>query len=299
MKDPLKDETLLARYASGELSADELEQLKAWEGFAEMERILQVADTLEAPEFDAESLWENLKEKRVRPGRRLPLWIPYGMAAGIALVLGWFFFQQPGTNSFETQVAEQLTVTLPDGSIADLNENTTLEYKRRSWNKDRRLQLKGEAFFQVEKGSTFTVATPSGDVTVLGTSFLVQTEANTLRVRCYTGMVNVDGAGAIVPGEAVEVIDGNLGKRWSLGDVSPPNWSKPFTEFKQAPLKVVVQELEWFFDVKIVLADAEAERLFDGQFLHQDLETALKMVTEPMGLGYEIQADGRVILERE
>jgi transmembrane sensor len=39
------------------------------------------------------------------------------------------------------------------------------------WSKERTLSLEGEAFFEVQKGSKFSVVTSDGIVEVLGTSF--------------------------------------------------------------------------------------------------------------------------------
>jgi len=54
-----------------------------------------------------------------------------------------------------------------------LNSKSTISFNKTDWKNNRQLTLDGEAYFKVEKGSTFTVNTNNGSVTVLGTQFNV------------------------------------------------------------------------------------------------------------------------------
>lgn len=98
-------------------------------------------------------------------------------------------------------------VSLPDGSVAKLNGDAVLEYNSSTWQINRHVSLHtGEAFFEVKKGSKFTVNTSLGDVQVLGTSFNVSVAKNELNVACKTGSVEVRPPGnraslILIPGE--------------------------------------------------------------------------------------------------
>jgi len=99
------------------------------------------------------------------------------LVAAAAFVLWW---QQPV--EVRTAVGEQTTVTLPDGSTADLNGGSTLRYARGFavfpgvTADTRSVQLEGEAFFAVRKGERpFSVRTENAQVEVLGTRFNVRT----------------------------------------------------------------------------------------------------------------------------
>jgi len=99
-----------------------------------------------------------------------------------ALAVGTWWWQQPV--SVTTAAGQQTTVTLPDGSTAELNGATTLSYARGFQSlpfvaaSQRRVRLDGEAFFTVEsRDRPFHVVTPNARVEVLGTEFGVRTHA--------------------------------------------------------------------------------------------------------------------------
>lgn len=87
-------------------------------------------------------------------------------------------------NSFEV-------VALPDNSIVFLNHNSSITYDEAF--KPRRIELSGEAFFDVSSStSSFVVSTTLGDVAVTGTSFNVKAEEDMLDVEVEEGGVLVD-----------------------------------------------------------------------------------------------------------
>ena len=69
-----------------------------------------------------------------------------------------------------------------------LNELSQLEYNASKWDENRSLELKGEAFFDVEKGKRFDVTTEFGNVSVLGTEFNVLSRDSIFKVSCYEGL---------------------------------------------------------------------------------------------------------------
>ncbi len=89
------------------------------------------------------------------------------VAAGIALWL------QPRTVTVPYGAME--TVTLPDGSVAELGSGSTLTYRNFRGRAQRRVTLEGEAFFDVaEAERPFIVETFNASISVLGTRFNVR-----------------------------------------------------------------------------------------------------------------------------
>ena len=82
-----------------------------------------------------------------------------------------------------------MVVTLPDNSIVTLRGGSELSYAPYWWFADRSLQFEGEAFFDVEKGSSFTVQSDNGVTQVLGTSFSIYANDENYEVFCKTGKV--------------------------------------------------------------------------------------------------------------
>jgi len=95
--------------------------------------------------------------------------------ASIAIWYNYFRFEPM---IYETKYGQVQTIALPDGSKVILNANSRLEINL-AWSDEgsREVNLKGEAFFEVEKKPTnkqkFIVHTADLDVVVLGTRFNV------------------------------------------------------------------------------------------------------------------------------
>ena len=128
----------------------------------------------------------------------------YAWTAAIAASLLLLFWLQPDANTWQTDPGEQVMVYLPDSSAVWLGPGSELSVD--AYADQREVELSGEAFFQVKRGSSFTVRTAHGAVQVLGTSFRVDASGAALHVRCQTGRVAVARAATRVelgPGESV------------------------------------------------------------------------------------------------
>lgn len=100
---------------------------------------------------------------------------------------------EPGS-SLQTEAGERRRVTLRDGSVLFLNENTLVKVKA-----NRRLTLsRGEVYIEVASRrdadhALFVVETPSREVTALGTRFLVEVTDGLTGVHVTQGKVQVEG----------------------------------------------------------------------------------------------------------
>ena len=95
-------------------------------------------------------------------------------AAAVALiVIGAAFFLIP--QSVEAPLGEIAVVSLPDGSTAELNSGSIVQFNRLFGITNRNLSLNGEAYFDVETSDKPFRVAANGTVTeVLGTSFNVR-----------------------------------------------------------------------------------------------------------------------------
>ena len=122
------------------------------------------------------------------------------IAAVIAIILAGIvsvnFYLNSKTLIYTAQneVVEQTT---PDGSVISINRNTSVEYNNNS-NKIRNVKLNGSAFFKVKHDDKvpFVIETQDIKVSVLGTSFLVDSRPNDdfITVVVETGKVSVKDA---------------------------------------------------------------------------------------------------------
>ena len=127
-----------------------------------------------------------VSRQRKRGGER-PAALYWGIAAMFIVLLGigGYYFSE------EKLVTETTAMDyeLPDGSKVKLMGNSSLSYNRVTWFWERKLQLLGKALFKVTPGKTFTVQTEAGDVSVLGTKFLVVQQGKKMLVNCEEGSV--------------------------------------------------------------------------------------------------------------
>ena len=156
-------------------------------------------------------------------------------------------------------------------------------------------------FFKVAKGSKFSVITKEGRVTVLGTQFNVKQRDNYFEVICFEGSVGVDykeKSVVLKPGYSFLIIDGNLYAK-DLDIRLEPSWVDNESYFNSLPYKTVLSELERQYRISIETNNIDLAQLFTGTFKHDDLELALKSVTLPLNLKYQIKNDTTIVLERE
>jgi ferric-dicitrate binding protein FerR (iron transport regulator) len=119
----------------------------------------------------------------------------------VPLILGislYFLYSTSGEENFytaEAPLGQKAKVELPDGSTVWLNSGSNIRYSSEFNKKDRNIELKGEAFFEVKKntGKPFYVHTPFLDVKVTGTRFNVNAynDETLVETSLVAGQVNV------------------------------------------------------------------------------------------------------------
>lgn len=243
--------------------------------------------------------WDEL-QARVESGRspvirmqqrRMP-WI--AAAAAVVIALGVYFFTS-GDDMVTVAMESGNTGTfvLPDGSEVILNADGQLSYAS-DWSESRTVKLNGHAFFNVQKGSTFTVSTPQGDVQVLGTSFDVFARNARFEVYCKTGRVKVKSGNEqqiIVPGELAILDNGQLKK--TAGSDGVTEWINGRFVYENQSLDEVLNEIERQFSIEIDRPSVHSVS-YTGEFENSNLEEALNVVLSPFGMDYKKLSDRRI-----
>lgn len=225
------------------------------------------------------------------------------IAAAVALLIGVFFVYWNRTETISATNGQQLSYTLPDGSSVILNAGSEISFRPSRWADNRKLQLEGEAFFEVEKGSPFEVFSTFGNVEVLGTSFNVYTRKEKFSVACFTGKVKVsepDGRDLqiLTPGQGIETV-GALHHSYNFEPQQEVAWRRGEFIFENVPLDIVLDELQRQYDLQIdVQTDIEG-RNYTGQFNNKDLNGALQMICLPMELAYKLNENGKKVIIQE
>lgn len=226
---------------------------------------------------------------------------PLAIAASVSLLIVavYFSIRLFLPNQVHTQIGEYKVVELPDHSKITLNTSSSISYNPVSWYWSRVVNLEGEAFFEVEKGSDFLVNSKSGTVSVLGTSFNVRDREEEFEVSCKTGKVSVK-AGAqevvLMPDEIVEMnkLSGDLVKRIPE-QTYVATWKDGYFHFDADNLTTVLNEFERQYGVNIELKSSE-ELVFTGYFKIKDLNNSLETVCSAFGLTYRQTGEGNSII---
>lgn len=303
MSKPFQDETLLARWLSGELSAAEQAELEAHADFPAWKAIAEEVSEWQPDLPPSSQTFEQLKAKRPPARvkqlgrRRMFIW---GVAASVLLLigLGWWWNQRP--LNYQTALQEQQLIDLPDGSVVRLNAESEMQFQQ---GQERSVQLAGEAWFNVAPGIPFAVQTANGKVSVLGTSFNVYVREDVLEVHCWTGRVAVRDEVAkferiLTQGQAVRLRAHEEDLSWTFDEPLNEPASQQ-SSFEQVPLSRVMGELVRQYDITFIFssADIPTEERYTGYFPHGNLLEALRTVFQPMGVEAKVGRGKAIILE--
>lgn len=195
------------------------------------------------------------------------------------------------TQTFETQRGNHYTLFLPDNSRVELNAETSLSYKPFWWRVSRSVAMNGEAYFEVQKGSDFTVRCNAGVVKVLGTKFNVKSRAGEFKVTCITGKVSVKVSNQSVilaPDMEAKVVGESFTSAPTTTANEVVSWTKNHFNFTNCSLESVLQEIERQYNIRI-RRPAKIDYFYTGNFFKTtDPKEVLDIVGKPYGLSLEI-----------
>ncbi|WP_075340456.1 FecR family protein [Tenacibaculum agarivorans] len=287
---------LLNKFIEGTISSEEFSKLETQKGFNSYQKILEASSEFSTPHIDEDESFNNFmkktagKEIKPTPVRKLNrTYILSGIAASLLLFFGLFQFLNTN-ETYTTGFGEQLAVVLPDGSKVQLNSDSSLKFNKGSWDNNRKVELEGEAYFKVQKGSQFKVETVEGTVSVLGTQFNVNQHKNFLEVQCFEGKVKVernDNEVILVRGEAVRQIKDQTLEKWNFINTAP-TWKMFESSFTNTPLRYVVENLIKTYGVTVVTDNIDLNKRFSGSYPTRNITVALETITTSMNLTYNL-----------
>ena len=291
----------LAKWLAGEMTEKELIAFQQTPEYATYVKIAKYSSQLEAPDFDADSLYQKTISRKKATPKVIPLYQSKWMkiAAIFVVLLGLtFFFRTTITTTELAENGKKTSFTLPDNSQIVLNSGSEIKYKKWNWDSNRKLDLDGEAYFKVAHGKKFEVNTKLGKVTVLGTQFDVKSRNNRFDVTCYEGRVKVqykDTQVIITKGTSVS-FDADFFERQNINNTKP-EWTSNQIIFRKENLKTIIEELERQYDCEIVLNSEKNAQLFTGTLPSDNIKTALEIVTSTFHLKISNFENQKYILE--
>jgi len=195
-------------------------------------------------------------------------------------------------------------VTLPDGTKVILNSASSLHYPTRFAGTERRVQLEGEAYFEVthNEKQPFVVQSKGQQVQVLGTAFNINAYENEplVATTLVTGSVRIihgtdDRKSALLkPGQQAVLRNDRLILR-EVDAADYVAWKDGLIVLSQADLPTIVRRLERWYDVEF-----DPSGLPGGQSLNGELptDTRLSGILDVLELntGVKFKIQGRRIV---
>ena len=306
---------LIGKYLSGEADQEEIRFVELWaEKDIENRKYLEhcklifdkTFEVKELQEFDTDAAWSKMKARMGgTPVRALGSadkksdrnyhWM---IAASILVVMGIGFFayklMMPSSSSTTQLVAgtETKSDTLPDGSGVFMNKRTALTYTYDKKEKSHRVNLRGEAYFNIqhEKEKTFIVDVSGVYVKDIGTAFNVKAypDSNTIEVYVEEGSVMFytdTDSGVYLAAKGKGIFDKTT-KTFNV-EKAEDNVLAYKTRtfiFDNTDLQSVMLALNNVYDKKIVLDQNLYNCHLTVSFNNEDIDEIAAVIAETLGL---------------
>ncbi len=178
------------------------------------------------------------------------------------LVYGAGALNDSGTNlhTLSTPVGGQYQVTLQDGTKVWLNAATTFKYPSYFSGNERRVELDGEAFFEVAKNDKQpfrVVLNDNASVNVLGTHFNVMaySNENSKEITLVEGKVSVkkeNKTEELNPGMQARIREGEVSTISGVDIEEATGWKDGLFVFHDASIEFIMKQVERWYDAKVI-----------------------------------------------
>jgi len=168
---------------------------------------------------------------------------------------------KPGSmfNELSTPAGGEYQIRLSDGTRVWLNAFTTIKYPEQFSGTVRKVELSGEAYFEVAKDAAhpFVVLTGKNDVRVLGTHFNVNNYADNREaiITLEEGSVKLNGSVLLKPGEQAVIDQSGKIQTGPAELESALAWKNGQFIFNMMPLEQVMQQVSHWYDARIFYKD--------------------------------------------
>ena len=317
---------LIPKYLSGNASDHEVKMLENWvlaseenkkQFFAFKQAWILSGITQNYKKIDISNEWnslsgkikednENITQLPEKQKFRIGNVARYAAAIIIILISSfslYHYFNIEKTTSIISQTGIEKD-RLPDGTVIALNQNSVLHYPDMKNTKHRRVELQGEAFFDVTRDTSrsFIVSTENITVEVLGTEFYIDArkDQTQIKVIVQSGTVSMKSENekiilGINEAGTYDKKTGTLIKTVNK-DVNYLAWNTGLLIFEKSDLESVVFDLNRKFGSKIRidnpgLKSCEITATFDNK----SLSSIIKIIEKTLKI-QSINRDDEIIL---
>ena len=148
-------EELISKWLDNNLNDKELEAFKTLEDYDDLTRLNKGIQAFKADRYNTSEALENVlstiknSKKDSTPWFKLLLRV----AAILAICFSLYYYTTTLDTTISTEFAQKTTIELPDATSVSLNAKSLLAFNKNQWKHNREVELQGEAFFKVAKGS--------------------------------------------------------------------------------------------------------------------------------------------------
>jgi ferric-dicitrate binding protein FerR (iron transport regulator) len=316
---------LIAKYLAGEATQEETGRVLQWQEQSEHNRqyveqlstiFSRAASVKNLQSFDTDAAWTRVKKSLDTkahvvqfppPTRNYNLY--WKVAAGLLLTVlaGVYILRQPLRSADPVVVAsytETVSDTLPDGSNVFLNKESRLKYVYNKKSDERRVELKGEAFFNIkhDEVSKFVIDIDGIMIRDIGTAFNVKApeNSNTIEVVVSEGEVmfyTENDSGVYLRAGAKGVYDKQL-KKFTIEqpEANVLAYKTRVFNFTNVELAQVVRQLNAVYHKPIELSPAVRYCRLTVGFNNEPLEEVIAIITETLGLKAS-ESNGKILLD--
>ncbi|MFT7031480.1 MAG: ferric-dicitrate binding protein FerR (iron transport regulator) [Marinoscillum sp.] len=257
--------------------------------------------------YDSDKAWQKVSShKRTNKGQFFNIY-PRRIAVAAAVIIGIFtvvLWNQPEGQLIASadQPSENL---LADSSMVALNVGSELIVTKSFNSTERRVKLKGEAFFEVtpDKEKPFIIEADQAIIKVVGTSFDVKMDEKTVSVLVETGNVLFGKKGKLLslnPGERGIYHKDTQGLELITEYVSNGEdqfWRTHTLHFNGDHLPTIVRILTEVYGKVIIIDNESLKRCrLNVTFENDSLENILNIMSLTLGLEV-IEEDDKIILK--
>lgn len=240
-------------------------------------------------------LESKIKTSKTESKKKVNYFQSLSIAASIAIVIfaGFHFLNSSPKITYTTNFGEILKLKLQDGSNVTLNSNSILWYYK---NENRKVWLKGEAFFQVDKkiatNAKFYVVTKDLSVEVYGTSFNVNTKKKKTDVFLEEGNIWLKLNNGIdkkmIPGNYISYSSEKnevLENKNIFNPIIKTSWKDGSLLFDNLSLKKAMEKIEETYGYSIVFKDDKSKNtLITGAVPITNIDICIKAIEKSVGV---------------
>jgi transmembrane sensor len=208
----------------------------------------------------------------------------------------------------------QFKLTLPDGSRVWLNAESSLRFPSAFASQERRVEIKGEAYFEIahQPGRPFIVSLadhpgfPEGiEIEVLGTHFNVMAYGDEpmIATTLVEGSVRIgrlkvaDGQATLRPGQQAVMMSGGKPEISEVDLFEATAWKDGYFVFSDEDIECIMRKLARWYNVDVEYASALTYREFSGMISrYENISRALEKFELTGAISFDVK-DNRIIVK--